>query len=1153
MKKERKKVKRDGAADKHVADDSIDSKSRDVTESRTKVETVEDTQQHQLTDESSVKANETSDTVQGDSENQQSNKERDEFQDLTAPGQDQQDYVKDNTSDDTPKEHTQQTNRDTSIDLSGEIEPSLTGDASADLETEVKSKQIDPTDPDQANSINNIEYESASDQNQSTVEEKSGPTTVETEAVIEENEDPDSSECNSTPIEEETNNRAAEETEERQASNGVHVEDSTTKDKEEIESSALSQTEVQPEVVSENPEVIPEKTDAQAEEAPETNNSPKEAQADSTVTEGAEVPAEPNQTMETVEPPKTEPEKKKPVRKRLTLQERLAQAAKGKAKKTAKSQSPSVEPASNPAASIPIAVPPPVEENLENEPIEKSESTISTNSVELPVRVETPKIIQPSISISSDLFEKERQELLAKIAKQESTIKELREEGELLSHKELKLNDTIKKLKLTNQQLEENLQDYLVKSDDSNLKLQELQDFLRVNKFKSLDQFREKYGEISNRLSSTTEQLEQSSDLQQKYNDLVSVHEEQIASNKLVVKDFNDLKIQVDIMKSQHSLELDSKDNIIQDLKHDLIFAKQSYTSEISRLEDKIENLRLEQESDGYEIFNTMSNIPTSSHNSNIQLVNKMSSTIRRLEIELHTLKDEYTKLNQDKEKLEQELFESIKLNDEMSLLTVEIDELKQEIVEKEKKEQTMLELIGEKSEQVEELKADVVDLKDLYIIWSTTTYTNKKKRSSNSKEVGQEDTLIVLDSNGDLIVLSPLSNKEIKRYSTKAECSRLIKADNFIWIMGNKEVIKYSSEDDTVSKIQIPSDTKIVEVLSGKTPHFVLSDGAKVSVGKIVKHKFVKEHEVDIADAKQIVQSKSHPDLIAVLSSQLYLVNLKNAQDYQKIELDNSGVLSRVTHDNQEYIQVSTETQTLLVKFDDKQVTKTISTDSITEVFTLGDTLVGAWKDLNDVQFSNITWISENEGEVIVKSKPTTTTDMPRFSQIRIPKTTPINNISSEELTTSLIERLTTSDNKNIIKLCSSIDNETTIKQTIKSVVFEQTNNCIDKLYSLISSEVSRDCSQSKSLGIWLKWILLTYGGIIAKSDVNLKNLQKELNSGVELLPHLIAIQGRLQLLTLQAEIRQRKVDIEESTETTSDIVYANGEGDDVIVEEVA
>ncbi|EGW31873.1 uncharacterized protein SPAPADRAFT_62483 [Spathaspora passalidarum NRRL Y-27907] len=443
-------------------------------------------------------------------------------------------------------------------------------------------------------------------------------------------------------------------------------------------------------------------------------------------------------------------------------------------------------------------------------------------------------------------------------------------------------------------------------------------------------------------------------------------------------------------------------------------------------------------------------------------------------------------------------------------------------------------------------------------IIWSTSVSKSPKRRKRTSEDTPVDisnDTLIALDESGNLIVLSPLSNKPIKQFTTRVPGTKLIKADNFIWIKSKDSLIKYSSDDDTVISIQVPSATTI-EVLPGKAPHVVLSDGSKLSLGKIVKNKFVQEHELEIKGVTQIIQSKTKPDLLAVLADELYIVNLKDLDHYTKIEYTgNATVLSTVSYIAEEYIQVSTQEKVYLVRFGDKQVSKTITTNNVTELFTHESILVGAYKDLNDVEISDIHWISDNEGEIInTETTKSSSSSLPN-AKIHIPKITAINNVEYSQLLETLLEKLNSTElNKNsIVKLCSSINNEETIKQTIKALVFDQVSNTsIEKLYSIISNEVSKDCSINKSLGIWLKWILLTYGGVIAKSDQsNLKNLQKELSSGLELLPHLIVIQGRLQLLTLQSEIRQKVIDIEESTEE-KDIVYANGEGDDDLEPEV-
>lgn len=604
-------------------------------------------------------------------------------------------------------------------------------------------------------------------------------------------------------------------------------------------------------------------------------------------------------------PTNDQSDRRKP-KKRLTLQERLAQAAKGKKK---------------PSSTTPTSL---------------SRTTSNEDQKpDLDLQMEIERLKLENSALTKKLnhksnFDKERNDLIAKLASKDETIEQLRKEGEALSLKELKLNESIKKLKLANQDLEENIRDYSVKSEESSMKLEELTDFLKTHKFKTIDQVVSKYEEVVKELEVTKAGLENSHTWETKYNELVVSHEEANAAKKELLKETNEVKIELNMLKRQHKLEIESKNATIKELKSQMSASKQSFAQEISRLEDKIETLRLENESnetvsenvneDGkvdfdefsklseahrilqkqylssqenwkviesnlslkvdnlsssveslkkskhkltqdlakvnnsmhlqlkemekleqdkiklqeeknqlqltvemkeneiveitekFEKFKGIYNqeraalnskiqslndkikeekrperlnlirdnsvssgfswdneiklgessttpainrdfstfldrnislssfteigddiddreqysftgqlappvgggVPASSHSNNIQLVNKMSSNIRRLEIELNTLKDEYSKISTEKEKVEQELLESLKLTDEVKLLHSELDSLKSVIKDKEIQEQRMLELIGEKSEQVEELKADVVDLKEL-------------------------------------------------------------------------------------------------------------------------------------------------------------------------------------------------------------------------------------------------------------------------------------------------------------------------------------------------------------------------------------------------------------------------------------------------------
>ncbi|CAK9439008.1 uncharacterized protein LODBEIA_P32320 [Lodderomyces beijingensis] len=665
-------------------------------------------------------------------------------------------------------------------------------------------------------------------------------------------------------------------------------------------------------------------------------------------------------------------------KKRLTLQERLAQAAKGKKKAaggaaatataTAKVSNGESSNASYFTTSANTSVDD-VTATGDQEQAEPAESQNDQNDLKhkdkLELELELKKLQTENANLTEQLSllkkskgsSKELSELQATIAQKDETIKQLMKEGETLSHKELKLNETIKKLKSTNQTLEEDMAEFAKKHNESLVKSEELQDFLKTHKLKNVDQLISKFAEISENLHHARAENEASKSFQSKYKDLLLVYEEVNVAKQEISKELNGVKIEFEMSKKQHELDLASKDGQLTSLKNDLSHAKQSYCDEISRLEEKIEQLRLDREvqsetssrvkadekvdfddfkklSDAHHTlqkqylnsqenwkimesnlalkadtlttsleatkkaklkisneiqranstiqkqaqemqqlqakidkdqsrinelelsFNLKSNdlqdlnekmeklksvynqeranlnskvqqltdslerqkeqkrpeplkfdsrmrvnssssafsgyswndirlgessqtpalnredgvflnnshnlssssfteigdeiydrdqysnivssqlgsqlgangqgeplphnalfgIPSSSHgnSNNLQLVNKMSSTIRRLEIELHTLKDENSKLIQEKEQREQELLASIKLNDEVAALKSQVGELENTIEENKIKEQTMLELIGEKSEQVEELKADVVDLKEL-------------------------------------------------------------------------------------------------------------------------------------------------------------------------------------------------------------------------------------------------------------------------------------------------------------------------------------------------------------------------------------------------------------------------------------------------------
>ncbi|RKP30926.1 hypothetical protein METBISCDRAFT_15121 [Metschnikowia bicuspidata] len=98
----------------------------------------------------------------------------------------------------------------------------------------------------------------------------------------------------------------------------------------------------------------------------------------------------------------------------------------------------------------------------------------------------------------------------------------------------------------------------------------------------------------------------------------------------------------------------------------------------------------------------------------NIQLLSKMSATIRRLEVDIMSFKEENEQLMRDKEQAQQQILQHSALEQTVRDLTQRAEDLTCELQEKERNKEMLLQVLGEKSERVEELQADVADLKDL-------------------------------------------------------------------------------------------------------------------------------------------------------------------------------------------------------------------------------------------------------------------------------------------------------------------------------------------------------------------------------------------------------------------------------------------------------
>lgn len=98
-----------------------------------------------------------------------------------------------------------------------------------------------------------------------------------------------------------------------------------------------------------------------------------------------------------------------------------------------------------------------------------------------------------------------------------------------------------------------------------------------------------------------------------------------------------------------------------------------------------------------------------------IQLVNRMSRTIRSLESELSNLKVDLTRMTASKDEAVKDITRLMQETEALNAQRAQIQEMESKIQEMSIREQTALEMLGEKSEQVQELRADVDDIKSMF------------------------------------------------------------------------------------------------------------------------------------------------------------------------------------------------------------------------------------------------------------------------------------------------------------------------------------------------------------------------------------------------------------------------------------------------------
>ena len=112
---------------------------------------------------------------------------------------------------------------------------------------------------------------------------------------------------------------------------------------------------------------------------------------------------------------------------------------------------------------------------------------------------------------------------------------------------------------------------------------------------------------------------------------------------------------------------------------------------------------------------NEMISGSTSAAGPSVQLVERMSAKVRRLETEKAASKDELTRLSGQRDEARKEVVTLMREVEQKRAVDAKVSKMEGQMAKMEERYQTTLEMLGEKSERVDELEADVTDLKKIY------------------------------------------------------------------------------------------------------------------------------------------------------------------------------------------------------------------------------------------------------------------------------------------------------------------------------------------------------------------------------------------------------------------------------------------------------
>lgn len=464
----------------------------------------------------------------------------------------------------------------------------------------------------------------------------------------------------------------------------------------------------------------------------------------------------------------------------------------------------------------------------------------------------------------------------------------------------------------------------------------------------------------------------------------------------------------------------------------------------------------------------------------------------------------------------------------------------------------------------------------------NSTRRRSKRKAASDgpvSPSLDSTPNLVVSLENSDILFISPSRGTITQRFTYSNPLFGIVSGsdDGSIWGIANSTFVVQISifNGEETRRYTLPNKQKVRSILPIEDAQ---SSAQKVAIGSkgLQVVEFGRSKKAKVIDFPQkninkefhsIIRSSSDPNIVAAIaedSDVILIYDLNNPEVLTLLQASSSNIESAhfmknsSSGDGYTLVACNITTDFFLFKLSGDQaiVSPTLKVKAnagsslnvniaFSDIIEKEDEFIGVWYDKFEPKFTNFV-LEGNSKEVNVdinyEKKNNEIVEQKR-NGIAVPQSIQIKNISVKELYEKLNSSLNSEDDQETLNICHSNDNEENIKDTVK--MFSKVDDqCLLKLFDIISFHVSNNPSKNSSLAVWLKWILLIHGRFIAEfpnQNENLRRLSEGLSDGMKLMPRLLTLKGRLQLLQTQISIRKNETFSDDAAEDEEQVVEVN------------